>query len=109
MFSFKKPTSIISVGEGQRLRKLTGIVSGVCQLLSSWQRSPIRSDARDALPDGAPKMWQMVTEILPEAAVARPQKGSAGQRLFAAGLVGLSLAYLWAFVRRGWVPHDEGM
>src|SRR5688572_8827169 len=54
-------------------------------------------------------MAQTVTESLPEAAVSRPPHGSAGQQLFAAGLVGLSLAYLWAFVRRGWVPHDEGM
>jgi hypothetical protein len=30
-------------------------------------------------------------------------------RLAAAGLVGLSIAYLWLFVSRGWIPHDEGM
>jgi hypothetical protein len=31
------------------------------------------------------------------------------QRLFAGILVAVSLAYLWTFVPRGWVPHDEGM
>jgi Dolichyl-phosphate-mannose-protein mannosyltransferase len=30
-------------------------------------------------------------------------------RLIAAGLVGLSIAYLALFVPRGWIPHDEGM
>jgi hypothetical protein len=54
-------------------------------------------------------MAQTVTESLPEASVSRPPHGSAGQQLFAAGLVGLSLAYLWVLVPRGWVPHDEGM
>lgn len=39
----------------------------------------------------------------------RSVNGPAAQRLMAAGLVGLSLAYLLAFVPRGWVPHDEGM
>jgi hypothetical protein len=29
--------------------------------------------------------------------------------LAAAGLVGLSIAYLGLFVSRGWIPHDEGM
>lgn len=48
-------------------------------------------------------------ENLPEHVVKRVAKGSGAQRLITAGLVGLSLAYLLAFVPRGWVPHDEGM
>lgn len=31
------------------------------------------------------------------------------QRWIGAALVALSLAYLWMFVPRGWIPHDEGM
>jgi hypothetical protein len=31
------------------------------------------------------------------------------QRVIGATLVALSLAYLWMFVPRGWIPHDEGM
>lgn len=49
------------------------------------------------------------SENLPEHVVTRVATGSGAQRLIAAGLVGLSLAYLLAFVPRGWVPHDEGM
>lgn len=52
-------------------------------------------------------------ESLPEHIVMRVAEGRTvpglAQRLIAAGLVTLSLAYLVAFVPRGWVPHDEGM
>ena len=54
-------------------------------------------------------MWQTVTKNPSETAISRPKKASAAQRMIAAGLVALSLAYLWVFVPRGWVPHDEGM
>jgi hypothetical protein len=44
-----------------------------------------------------------------EPAVAHARKTATTQRVVSAGLVGLSVIYLMAFVPRGWVPHDEGM